>query len=236
MHWSTRQVLVLRILGVGAAAGFLGQMLWHRALRAEIADLRTANQTLPQLRSDTLALRKAAAELARLRRDDIELAAVRFEAQALQTRIEAAALLPPTKPTAVPRPAMPRTERRFTIESTGSPRVRSRTVPDYPGHLRAAGIGGVVDIALTINREGDVADAWIVNSARPEFESCVLAAAQSWKYEQASRAGESAEHTIVVPITFDAQKGRVSIGRAQPVPVPGPPRPPPPPPPPPDWF
>jgi TonB family protein len=54
--------------------------------------------------------------------------------------------------------------------------------PQYPGHVAAAGIGGVVTLEATIGGDGYVREVRVVNSAHPDLDAAAASAVQQWEF------------------------------------------------------
>jgi TonB family protein len=56
--------------------------------------------------------------------------------------------------------------------------------PQYPEHLRAADIGGVVTMEALIGTDGNVQDVRVVQSPHPDLDQAAVEAVRQWQYTQ----------------------------------------------------
>ncbi len=98
-----------------------------------------------------------------------------------------------------------------------------RAPPAYPDAVRATGIEGTVEVALTVLRDGRV--GWVrVRRATPDgyFEQAATEGVRRWRYEPARRAGEPVECRLQTRVRFalteevTAAAGGADVGRPQP--------------------
>jgi TonB family protein len=74
-------------------------------------------------------------------------------------------------------------------------------LPTYPPEAQAQGLRGIVILELTIDAQGNVAEAKVVRSV-PPFDEAARAAALQWKYEPVQVDGKAVTVVLTVPITF----------------------------------
>ena len=86
-------------------------------------------------------------------------------------------------------------------EATRPPRRITYVRPVYPEMARAKALGGLLQVQLTIDRDGNVARTTVLHSL-PVFEAAALDAVRQWKYEPALRDGVPVEDTIFAAIRF----------------------------------
>jgi len=88
------------------------------------------------------------------------------------------------------------------VEEATKPKYRDRVQPQYPDSARSANIEGKVRIEVTINAEGDVTDARIVQGLGHGLDEAALVAMKRTKFHPATKCGKPVATTIVIPITF----------------------------------
>jgi TonB family protein len=69
------------------------------------------------------------------------------------------------------------------------PRLTGMERPVYPLKLLREGIEGSASVRLLINEQGQVLDAIVVKASHPEFGQALLAAAEQFHYEPATKGG-----------------------------------------------
>ncbi|GAB2517203.1 energy transducer TonB [Lysobacter humi (ex Lee et al. 2017)] len=83
------------------------------------------------------------------------------------------------------------------------PRAVETPPPDYPEALACEGIGGEVDLRITIRPDGSVGDIRVQRgSGRPELDDAAKRAVATWKFKPATRGGAPIPIMIAVPMTF----------------------------------
>jgi TonB family protein len=113
---------------------------------------------------------------------------------------------PPTPPTAPEKPREeppsapgapePLKSAAATLSRT-QPRLLKGSTPEYPKVLRSAGVGGLVDVQVTIDETGRVTDATAV-SGPPPLRSIAERTVRTWRYEPATVNGvQTASRTTV---------------------------------------
>jgi TonB family protein len=83
------------------------------------------------------------------------------------------------------------------------PKLLTTVRPDYPQHLKDAGISGVVIMRAVISREGDVLNAQTLS---PEVNAELIAAAENavrqWKYQPTLLNGVPVEVVLTINVNF----------------------------------
>ena len=95
----------------------------------------------------------------------------------------------------------------YAQESTfDEPPMPTKTVPPtYPNALKNDGISGMVTMSLTVDEKGNVANAVVKKSTRPEFEQPAIDAVSRWKFEPAKKDGKPVAVQVVIPVKFSAK-------------------------------
>ncbi len=95
----------------------------------------------------------------------------------------------------------------FAQESTfDEPPMPTKTVPPtYPNTLKSEGVSGMVTVSLTVDENGNVANAVVKKSTRAEFEKPAIDAVSRWKFEPAKKDGKPVAVQVVVPVKFSAK-------------------------------
>jgi protein TonB len=84
------------------------------------------------------------------------------------------------------------------------PRAVRTPPPDYPEVLACDGIGGRVDLRVTIEPGGQTgAIAMQRSSGHRELDEAAVAAVRGWTFAPATRLGKPVRFTISVPMTFN---------------------------------
>ena len=83
-----------------------------------------------------------------------------------------------------------------------TPRTISQIAPMYPPHLKTAGIEGTVLITFTVDENGVVHDARIVETTDAGFNEPALRAVARWRFEPGRHHGRRVAFKMSVPITF----------------------------------
>jgi TonB family protein len=103
------------------------------------------------------------------------------------------------------------------------PKPIQREAPAYPPAVRATGIEGVVEVALTVLRDGRVGWVRVVSAEPPGyFEQAATEGVRRWQFAPATREGAPIEcrlHTRVRFALTDAATTAVAAGGAWPHPV-----------------
>lgn len=82
------------------------------------------------------------------------------------------------------------------------PVVRLQTEPNYPYDMRRQGIEGTVNVGFICDTEGNVRDAYAMNSTNHEFEAEAIRAVTRWKFKPGRRGGRVVNTRMSVPIVF----------------------------------
>jgi TonB family protein len=83
------------------------------------------------------------------------------------------------------------------------PKVKKRVDPTYPPERLAKGEKATVKVELTIDAQGVVVDAKILEGAGPDFDAAALEAAKQLEFEPASAAGKPIAAKIAWRFSFD---------------------------------
>ena len=76
--------------------------------------------------------------------------------------------------------------------------------PDYPLEVACQGLGGKVELFVTIGTEGTVTRAETrQSSGQPALDAAALEAVRDWRFRPATYNGQPVEAGIHVPITFN---------------------------------
>jgi TonB family protein len=79
----------------------------------------------------------------------------------------------------------------------------NRVMPEYPAHLKAAGITGSVILQAVIGREGEVLNIEVLSSeVHPDFIAVATEAVAKWKYEPTLLNGVAVEVLTVINVNF----------------------------------
>ena len=82
------------------------------------------------------------------------------------------------------------------------PVARVQPQPVYPYEMRRAGITGEVNVGFIVDSNGDVRDAYVINSTHREFEVPAVQAVSKWKFRPGRRSGKAVNTRMSVPIVF----------------------------------
>lgn len=81
--------------------------------------------------------------------------------------------------------------------------------PTYPDALGCEGIGGRVDLRITIEPSGRVGAVRLQKSSgQPALDQAAIEAVRGWEFAAATRGGQPVQSTIAVPMTFNAPAER----------------------------
>ena len=76
--------------------------------------------------------------------------------------------------------------------------------PEYPLELACDGIGGVVELQVTVGPDGAVSGARTrQSSGQAALDAAALEAVRSWRFRPATRNGQPVAVDIAVPMTFN---------------------------------
>jgi protein TonB len=107
--------------------------------------------------------------------------------------------IPPTRPTGFGRGL----GQIFDLSQLDQiPVARVQQQPIYPYEMRRAGITGEVNIGFIVDANGDVRDAYLINSTHREFEAPAVQAVGKWKFRPGRRGGRAVNTRMSVPIVF----------------------------------
>jgi len=77
-----------------------------------------------------------------------------------------------------------------------------RAVPVYPYEMKRNGTEGTVTVGFICDVDGNVRDAYVVNSTHREFEAPAVQAVSKWKFRAGKRGGRTVNTKMSVPIVF----------------------------------
>lgn len=86
------------------------------------------------------------------------------------------------------------------------PKPSFQASPKYPPEMHRAGITGQVTVDFIVDSNGDVQNAYALNSSRREFESAAVEAVRAWKFKPGSKDGRNVNTHMQVPIIFSLKK------------------------------
>ena len=86
------------------------------------------------------------------------------------------------------------------------PVVRSQVRPRYPSDMRSAGISGEVLVEFLVDPQGDVRNAFVVHSSRPEFDASALESVSKWKFKPGMKDGRVVVTRMQVPLVFSLDR------------------------------
>jgi protein TonB len=110
---------------------------------------------------------------------------------------------PPPPPRKVAKKRVP----TILADDATPPRPRgSNRQPAYPEEARKKGIEGMVEIEIVIDESGNVQIRRVRSGAEP-FVAAALAAIQTWRYEPATRDGQTIPVHRVVRVPFRLKRG-----------------------------
>jgi TonB family protein len=106
--------------------------------------------------------------------------------------------LTPSQAMAIPAPRS-----SASLPVTRDARLIKHVSAEYPPSAANRGIEGVVDVALTVSRDGSVSDATVVHADPPDvFDHSAITAVRRWKYEPKSVDGVPVEARIQLRLQF----------------------------------
>ncbi|MFL6547283.1 MAG: TonB family protein [Povalibacter sp.] len=82
------------------------------------------------------------------------------------------------------------------------PKLVKVVQPEYPDEARMRGMNGWVDLTLSVDKSGAVADAKVNASSKRMFERPALAAVRKWQYTPLTLAADDARQTMRVKVEF----------------------------------
>jgi len=86
------------------------------------------------------------------------------------------------------------------------PVARIQQEPTYPYEMSRNGIRGEVNVGFIVDVNGDVRDAYVVNSTHREFEVPAVQAVSKWKFRPGRRNGHAVNTRMSVPIAFSVRE------------------------------
>ena len=106
----------------------------------------------------------------------------------------AAAVLIACTPSAPPAPAVPAAQ---PVRAVRTP------PPAYPEALACEGVGGLVELMVTVGTDGRVGNVGLKRaSGQRLFDEAAIAAVRDWEFAPATRGGKPVSTTISVPMNF----------------------------------
>jgi protein TonB len=82
------------------------------------------------------------------------------------------------------------------------PEVLFAVAPVYPASLRRAGVEGRVVLLVVVDENGQVQEARVERSTRPEFEAPALEAIRKWRFRPGQKDGKPVRTFLRQPIRF----------------------------------
>lgn len=81
--------------------------------------------------------------------------------------------------------------------------------PQYPATARFRNIEGWVDVLFTVNSDGNVSDAWVVESEPADiFDQAAIDAAMGWRFRPVVERGIAVEAERMIRINFELDQSR----------------------------
>lgn len=202
------QIGAAAAIAVAGGTGYWAQANDQAELRREIAQVQAATPSRLTLDQERGRLVATAAEVADLRRDDVELARLRDEADALRgqvkARVEAAKAAPATKVSAKAADGSGTTYPLKTLDV--KPTVIFQARPIYPQSLRASGERHEVVLDFKVDVDGTVADLKTVRSTHPEIAEAGAEAVKKWQFMPGEKSGLRVNTRMQMPIVFTMSK------------------------------
>lgn len=92
-----------------------------------------------------------------------------------------------------------------TVGHSVPPRAVRTPPPAYPEAIACDGVGGRVELRVTIEPTGKVGTVALQRSSRnAALDQAAIEAVRSWDFAPATRGGRPVPSTISVPMTFNA--------------------------------
>jgi len=91
------------------------------------------------------------------------------------------------------------------LEFPGGPKAVRTVIPLYPAELRQKGVEGQVELAVGIDKEGNVAAVKVTKSLHPFLDNAAVQALKQWKFEPVLRNGEPVPAIITTVVNFNAE-------------------------------
>ena len=85
------------------------------------------------------------------------------------------------------------------------PVARFQQKPIYPYEMQREGMNGEVNVGFIVDLNGDVRDAYVMNSTRREFEAAAVQAVSKWKFRPGRKGGKPVNTRMSVPVVFNIQ-------------------------------
>ena len=83
-----------------------------------------------------------------------------------------------------------------------TPRAKGQMAPLYPAAMRASGLEGRVLVEFTVDTQGRVVSAEVLNATNREFEEAAIRAVMKWRFEAGRRNGRAVPFRMAVPLEF----------------------------------
>ncbi|MEP7052415.1 MAG: TonB family protein [Pseudomonadota bacterium] len=83
-----------------------------------------------------------------------------------------------------------------------APALKAHSDPVYPADALASGLGGTVELELTVDESGRVLEARVVQPAGHGFDEAALAAVKAWTFEPARQGGKPIRATVQLSLPF----------------------------------
>lgn len=83
-----------------------------------------------------------------------------------------------------------------------TPRARAQPAPQYPMAMRSSGVEGTVMVEFTVDTQGQVISATVLNATNREFEEATIRAVMKWRFEPGRRNGRIVPFRMAVPLEF----------------------------------
>ncbi|MBI2511880.1 MAG: energy transducer TonB [Opitutae bacterium] len=104
--------------------------------------------------------------------------------------------------------ALAETPEEFPVNALDEPpRPKHQEPPIYPFSMRRAGVEGRVTVEFIVNKEGRIADAFILKSNNPWFERPALDAIMKWTFTPAKKDGRPVFTRCQIDMPFTLQGG-----------------------------
>ena len=106
------------------------------------------------------------------------------------------------------RPALARVSARSSdIDQLDQiPVARIQQKPIYPYEMQREGMNGEVNVGFIVDVNGDVRDAYVINSTRREFDNAAVQAVSKWKFRPGRKGGRPVNTRMSVPVVFNIQE------------------------------
>jgi TonB family protein len=188
-------------LAVAGAAGFVVQAGANSGLRDEIETVRAELTGWDPLRGENERFARRAAELADLRSDDAELKRLRDEVESLRAKSSV-----PKSDSRSSEGVGPTAAVHHLSNLDRLPRARLQAAPVYPADAHPAGESGEVVVEFVVDTDGNVSDAFALQSSPRGFAAAAVEAVSKWKFAPGQKGGRLVATRMQVPITFKERK------------------------------